>query len=254
MKVVLIHSFKGGSGKTIFSINLAKILSELGQKVLLIETDFVMPAFQSVFPEINPDIFLNDYLISDLENLNRYIYQHPLYNNLSLVFADEIFKPSHKIFGQDQDWFISKKTQLSNTLDRLEFDWVIFDTTPGSSLFVINLLLVTDIVFLLMRSDIQSIRGSENLIERVYKKTVNLGNSIEVELIINQVPKVGEMRQILKNLKDLFLAKYPFIENIYSIEFEHQTSYLTSIQQFILPSSNPTYQQFYHIAKSLTET
>ncbi|MHA2502505.1 MAG: ParA family protein, partial [Candidatus Kariarchaeaceae archaeon] len=62
MRILMTHSFKGGSGKTIFSANIAKILARKGHKVLLIETDFDMPAFYSIFQDLNPDVYLNDFL------------------------------------------------------------------------------------------------------------------------------------------------------------------------------------------------
>ena len=60
MKIILTHSYKGGSGKTLFSINVANVLaSHFEKRVLLIEADFSMAAFQSIFNEFPRIISIN---------------------------------------------------------------------------------------------------------------------------------------------------------------------------------------------------
>jgi len=250
VKSLLVHSFKGGSGKTIFSANLAKILAMQGKKVLLIETDFGMPAFYSIFTDIEADVFLNGYLQKRNADLKDFIYPSPSIPNLDLIFTDAEFDPSHKVFGRDQTWFQSSKVQLERSLDQLDYDYVIFDTTPGMSLFVINLLLITNVVYLLARSDTQSIRGTQTLIETIYKKTVDLGGKVKLFLVMNQIPLVPEMESLLEEIQKKFRYSYPFIEKVVSIGFEHQTSYLTAINEFLLPKNNPTYAQIFTILES----
>ena len=60
MKKILVHSFKGGTGKTTVAVNLASILSH-NHKVLLIENDFRMLSFFNIFKH-EPKYYFNDYL------------------------------------------------------------------------------------------------------------------------------------------------------------------------------------------------
>ena len=54
-KIVAVHSYKGGTGKTLLSVNLAATFAKHGKKVCLFDLDFRAP---SLFAEF----WLNDYL------------------------------------------------------------------------------------------------------------------------------------------------------------------------------------------------
>jgi len=233
MQKLMVHSFKGGSGKTLYSTNLANHLSRDKEKqVLLIETDFDMPAFQSIFTSSNPDIFLNDFLSSKSTQIDNYIY--PVQDRYDVIFCDEVFNPSHKIFGRDQSWFSSKKMQLEEALSKLDYDFVIFDTKPGVGLFTINLLLITNYVFIMMRTDKQSIRGT-----------------LSLNLIINQIPDVPEIDPLVIEIEQKFKFKYEFIDNVEQVIYDGRTSYMASIDQFILPPDNDTIRQIRQITENI---
>jgi MinD-like ATPase involved in chromosome partitioning or flagellar assembly len=62
MDSILVHSYKGGAGKTIVSVNLANQLKEVyNKKILLIEIDFKMPSFfRNPFSKFLIIVSLND--------------------------------------------------------------------------------------------------------------------------------------------------------------------------------------------------
>ena len=197
MKLIMIHSFKGGSGKTLFSVNVAEELAAQGNKVLLVETDFTMPVFHSIFSDIGPDIYINNFLEGQDTNLNNYTYAISSNENLNVIFADPQYNPSQKVFSQDQSWFLNKIVQLKKAIESLEYDFILFDTTPGSTLFMINLLLFTNHIFIMLRMDNQSIDGSIRLIDEIYSKTINLGKDVSVDIIFNQIPKVEQIKPVV---------------------------------------------------------
>ncbi|RLI20450.1 ParA family protein, partial [Candidatus Bathyarchaeota archaeon] len=47
-KVIAVHSYKGGTGKTILSINLAAALVKHGKKVCLMDLDFRAPSLSTL--------------------------------------------------------------------------------------------------------------------------------------------------------------------------------------------------------------
>ena len=103
MEKILIHSYKGGTGKTTVSLNLASILSA-NNRVLLIENDFMMPSFYTIFKH-EPDYYFNDYY-NGIANFLDVIVPN-VQPNLDVIFTNKSFNPDEKVMSSDQSWFIS---------------------------------------------------------------------------------------------------------------------------------------------------
>ena len=61
-KIIAVHSYKGGTGKTLLSVNLAVTLAKQGKKVCLFDLDFRAPSLFAVLKLENPECWFNDYL------------------------------------------------------------------------------------------------------------------------------------------------------------------------------------------------
>ena len=61
-KIVAVHSYKGGTGKTLLSVNLAAAFAKHGKKVCLFDLDFRAPSLFAILKVGNADYWLNDYL------------------------------------------------------------------------------------------------------------------------------------------------------------------------------------------------
>ncbi|MHA2091550.1 MAG: ParA family protein [Candidatus Kariarchaeaceae archaeon] len=245
MKIILTHSYKGGSGKTLFSLNVANILtSEFGKRVLLIESDFPMAAFQSIFTQYKPDIFFNDFLNSAEEDLSRYIYPN-IEDKLGIIFCDNKLRAKDKVQGNDQNWFLRKRQQINLAISKLNYDFVIFDITPGMHFFAVNILSIANEVFLLARPDVQNLHGISILLDRLYSRTVQLtsNDQFRIRLMFNQIPIYEPINPILNDWSDGLLTKYKFIDNVHRFYYEPETSYNTTIEKFILPTNDPNYER-----------
>ncbi|MCH8907583.1 MAG: ParA family protein [Candidatus Heimdallarchaeota archaeon] len=250
MKIMLTHSYKGGSGKTLFSINVANsLVTEFGKRTLLIEADFSMAAFQAIFPENKPDLFLNDFLNSSDNNLENYIYPDTK-SDFGIIYCDTNFKAKDQVHGSDQNFFLEKRKQLKVALKKLDYDYVIFDVTPGLHFFAINAISLCDHIFLMARPDIQNLNGLDLLLQKVFTKTVSLSrNSLKLYLIFNQLPKVDEMKGLLDRWSADLYTKYPFLQSIEGFYYEPETSYFTATSQFILPKDDPTRREITNFIK-----
>ncbi|MHA2250535.1 MAG: ParA family protein [Candidatus Kariarchaeaceae archaeon] len=252
MKIILTHSYKGGSGKTLFSINVANVLtSQFEKRVLLIESDFSMAAFQSIFKNYKPDMFFNDFLNSSEADLSSYIYPD-LETNLGIVFCDSKFRARDKVHGSDQNWFLSKKRQLAKALSSLNYDYVIFDVTPGMHFFAINIISLANEVFLMARPDAQNIHGINILLDKIYSKSVQLNHETrsKLRIMFNQVPIISKIDPLLTEWKNQLTTKYSFIDSVSFFHYEPETGYNTAIEKFLLPPDDPT---FLSIAKFVEE-
>ena len=65
MLVMSIHSYRGGTGKTLLATNLAATYARK-EKVLLLDYDLRAPSLHSLFDD-QPDWWINDYLNGDCE-------------------------------------------------------------------------------------------------------------------------------------------------------------------------------------------
>src|SRR5450432_3968830 len=69
-KIISIHSFRGGTGKSNIVANLAALLAAEGQRVGVIDTDIQSPGIHVLFGMEDPNaikLALNDYLRGDCE-------------------------------------------------------------------------------------------------------------------------------------------------------------------------------------------
>jgi len=59
--IIALHSYKGGTGKTLLSVNLATIFAKMGKKVCLLDLDLRAPSIHSFFRN-GSNYWVNDYL------------------------------------------------------------------------------------------------------------------------------------------------------------------------------------------------
>jgi MinD-like ATPase involved in chromosome partitioning or flagellar assembly len=187
MEKILVHSYKGGTGKTTVAINLARLVAR-DHKVLLIESDFLMPSFFYIFDQ-EPSLYFNDYL-NGKTSLNDVIVPD-VQPNMDVIFTDKKYDPNEKIVGTDQRWFLSTLQKLNQDFETLQnhYDYIVFDTPPGWHLVIINLIMLSDKAILILRPNSYAVKGTKRLVEMVYKRAKPM-SSWEIFLLFNQVPEV----------------------------------------------------------------
>ncbi|MFW9906523.1 MAG: ParA family protein [Candidatus Thorarchaeota archaeon] len=195
MEKILVHSYKGGTGKTTVAVNIACLLS-LKHQVLLIENDFMMPSFFDIF-NCEPNAYFNDYL-NENASFDEVIEQE-VKPNLDVIFTNNKFNPNEKVMSSDQDWFLSTLKRMIVSLNPLEkkYNYIIFDTPPGWHLIVVNLIALANKAILLLRPDSYEVNGTKIMLDILYKRAKPMG-SWDIYFLFNQVPEV-EMKVDLDN-------------------------------------------------------
>ena len=61
-KIMALHSYKGGTGKTLLSVNLAAMYATKGENVCLLDLDFRAPSLHAIFKTNCTEYWVNDYL------------------------------------------------------------------------------------------------------------------------------------------------------------------------------------------------
>ena len=187
MEKILIHSYKGGTGKTTIALNTASLLAN-HNKVLLVENDFMMPFFFAIFKR-EPKFYFNDFFNGTA--IFEDIIVPEIMSNLDVVFTNKKFDPNEKIMGSDQEWFFSALETLMEEFGKLEakYDYIIFDTPPGWHLIVVNLIMLSTKAILILRPNSFAVEGTKRMIEIIYKRSRPMRNW-DVCLMFNQVPEI----------------------------------------------------------------
>ncbi|MBU1564279.1 MAG: polysaccharide biosynthesis tyrosine autokinase [Proteobacteria bacterium] len=121
-RTMLVTSMGPGEGKTSTTINIARVLSQGGKKVLIIDCDLRRPRVHSVFAMQN-DKGLSNYLTGNLSE-----------NIIHKVAGEEIFViTSGSIPPNPSDLVGSKKLRLLIEKMSENFDFVLIDSPPVQS-------------------------------------------------------------------------------------------------------------------------
>ncbi|TFF92640.1 hypothetical protein EU546_07340 [Candidatus Thorarchaeota archaeon] len=191
MTTVTVHSFKGGTGKSLIAVTLGYFLSEQGKKTLVIDGDYGAPCFETFFPtksEITP---FTSFLTSDCD-LPMVVSETP-FPNLSVSYAptpsfgQEILRADVKTHGR----YLKRIMEgMRVAHDEMGFDAVVIDNSSGISLQAINFLTCSDKSIMTIRPVRYGVETTYGLIEAIYRKLKYADSKAARQdfLVWNQVP------------------------------------------------------------------
>ena len=188
-KIIAVHSYKGGTGKTLLSVNLAATFVKLGKKVCLFDLDFRAPSLSTLLKMENLEYWLNDYLNGTCEidkvlvDLSDKIHNG---GKLFVGFANPTTEAIREMSAKDRKWEMRALGKLlslrTSILNDKGFDYLIFDTSPGLQYSSINAIVGADIVLVATTFDRSDVDGTRRMLQELYdlfeKKT---------EIVLNKV-------------------------------------------------------------------
>ena len=214
MTTITVHSFKGGTGKSLIAVFLSYYFSKKKEKVLLIDCDFGAPCLETYFPSKgNPRPFTS-YL--EGENEFKQVVHKTEVDNLFVSYAP------HPNFGekilsadvQTHGRYLKKMLEgLEIAHEKLGFDKVILDNSSGISLASINQLSCCNKSLIVIRPARYGVESTYDLIHAIYKKLRYFDpDSIREDYLIwNQVPVMDDksleprIEEYLKNWTQKFV-------------------------------------------------
>jgi len=174
-KIVAVHSYKGGTGKTIISTNLAVTLAKLGKKVCLMDLDFRAPSLSTLLNINSAEGWLNDYLngICDIDKAlidisARISGQNKFFVGLANPSVEAIRDMSSKDRKCEMR-ALGRLLSLRNFLlnDR-DFEYIVFDTSPGLQYSSINAIVAADLVIVATTLDSSDMEGTKRMLRDLY--------------------------------------------------------------------------------------
>jgi septum site-determining protein MinD len=208
-RIVAVHSYKGGTGKTLLSVNLAATFAKRGKKVCLFDLDFRAPSLATLLKVDKTNCWLNDYLNGTCEidkvlvDLNHRIGDT---GQMMVAFANPATEAIRDMSAKDRKWemrALGRILALRETLLRDKgFDYLIFDTSPGLQYSSINAVVSADLVVVATTFDRSDVDGTKRMLHELYelfeKKT---------EIVLNKVmqdPSSKSGKDLQARIKDTF--------------------------------------------------
>ncbi len=192
-KIVSIHSFRGGTGKSNVTANLAVLTALGGKRVGIVDTDVQSPGIHVLFgfDEEQIQVCLNDYL------WGRCAIEETAYDVTSaLVGAPVTAPPQSRVFlipsslrpGEiarvlREGYDVTRLNDgFRNLVEKLELDTLFIDTHPGVNEETLLSIAISDSLLIVLRADHQDFQGTA--------VTVDLARRLEtpqVVLLLNKV-------------------------------------------------------------------
>lgn len=211
--IISTHSFRGGTGKSNTTANVAVLVAKAGYRVGVIDTDIQSPGIHVIFqlPESRVDKALNDYLwgkckieqaaydvtSAAIGNAEPDSERPRIFLIPSSVNAGEI----GKILREGYD--VGKLNDGFNQLiDDLKLDYLFIDTHPGVNEETLLSIAISDILLLVMRPDSQDFQGTA--------VTAELARRLEIPemlMVVNKVPPGMDTAQLRQRVEETYEAE-----------------------------------------------
>jgi len=208
--IIALHSYKGGTGKTHISINLAVSFAKHGKKVCLMDLDFRAPSLATFFSHEKVECWLNDYLNGTCKIDKALIdISHRINGGgkLSVVLANPSTEAIREMSAKDRKWEMRALGRLlalrNSLLNDKAFDYLIFDTSPGLQYSSINAIVSADLVIVATTFDRSDVEGTKRMLNELYdlfeKKT-----EIVMNRVLYDISSKSGKNSLEKKIEDVY--------------------------------------------------
>lgn len=199
--VVSVHSFRGGTGKSNTTANVAATLASQGAHVAVIDTDVQSPGIHTLFGfDQTVDQTLDDYLwgkigIADaVHDVTDRISSADGDGRLLLVPGSMAASDIARILRDGYD-VVKLNEGFRDLSDEFDLDYLFIDTHPGLNEETMLSITVSDVLLLLLRPDKQDFQGTA--------VTVDIARRLSVPnllLVINKVPQTVDTEDLREQM------------------------------------------------------
>jgi MinD-like ATPase involved in chromosome partitioning or flagellar assembly len=196
-QVVSVHSYRGGTGKSNTTANLAVLLVAEGRRVGVVDTDIQSPGIHILFGLGDADVHhsLNDYLWGHCHIKET---AHDVTPGLGADVPGKIFlipssmKPGDiaRVLREGYDVGVLRDG-LQELIDVLGLDVLMIDTHPGLNEETLLSIAISDTLLIVLRPDQQDYQGTSVTVEVARKLDVP-----RLLLVVNKVPAVFDVADV----------------------------------------------------------
>lgn len=208
-KIIAVHSFRGGTGKSNISANLAALVAASGKRVGIIDTDIQSPGVHVIF-NFNQDkvkYALNDFLWGTCQ-IEEAAYdvtatlggEAPDSDSRKLYLIPSSVKTGEiaRVLRDGYDVGILNDG-IQRLVEQLKLDYLFIDTHPGVNEETLLSIAICDRFLLIMRPDNQDFQGTAVTVELARRLEVQ-----DMQMIINKVPQGMEREMVRGQIETIY--------------------------------------------------
>ncbi len=206
-KIVSVHSFRGGTGKSNTTANLAALIAMQGYRVGVVDTDIASPGIHILFG-LEEDVILhslNDYLwgVCDIRQT-----AHDVTASLGSDVRGRVFLvPSSikvgeiaRVLREGYDVGLLNDG-FRDLIQALDLDVLMIDTHPGLNEETLLSIAVSDVLLVILRPDQQDYQGTGVTVEVARKLDVP-----RMMLVVNKVPAALQEAEVRARVEQAYHA------------------------------------------------
>lgn len=214
-KIVSIHSFRGGTGKSNTTANVASQVAMAGHRVGVVDTDIQSPGIHVPFG-------LNEAALNQIPTLNQFLHGQAKITDVAYHIGEHPGDaPGRKKLAGKSLWLLPSSmdgAEISRILrdgydvnklnegiqtfhKEMKLDYVFIDTHPGLNEETLLSIIVSDILLLILRPDQQDFQGTA--------VTVDIARSLGVPnlyLVINKVLTRYDFEHLRQQVEQIYSA------------------------------------------------
>lgn len=185
-KIISTHSFRGGTGKSNVTANLAATMASQGFRVGVFDTDIQSPGIHVIFglSEADTRHTLNDYLWGNcaIEEAAHEVFTSA--NGGSVYLVPSSIDPNDiaRVLREKYD-ASDMHAAFRDLITALSLDYLFIDTHPGLNEETLLSIAISDALVIILRPDQQDFQGTSVTVDVAQRLRVP-----EVRLVVNKVP------------------------------------------------------------------
>lgn len=206
-RIISVHSYRGGTGKSNITANLAYMLMKQNKRVAVVDTDVQSPGIHVIFNVDQNSLrySLNDFLWRKC-NIEEAVVEVALQhgNGCGKLFLIPSSTDTGDIARIINDGYnVELLSEGFNRLcEKLDLDFLLIDTHPGLNEETLLSIAVSDKLIVIMRPDQQDFEGSSITLRVAAKLQVE-----EISVVINKVPGSFDFDMLKRDVESAY--NYP---------------------------------------------
>ena len=206
-KIVSVHSFRGGTGKSNTTANLAALLAAEGHRVGVVDTDIASPGIHVLFGLEEDKIghSLNDYLWGKCDIQQT---AHDVTPNMAAGVKGKLFLVPSSIRAGEIARVLREGYDVGllndgfrNLIQALDLDVLMIDTHPGLNEETLLSIAISDVLVIILRPDQQDYQGTGVTVEVARKLSVP-----SLLLVVNKVPAAFPPAEVRARVEKAYTA------------------------------------------------